>query len=361
MKHILIYGMTDNPGGIETYLLNFFLRVQDKLVHLDFVSDFPAIAHSHILEEQGAKLFFIPAKSKNLFGHLSAMWRILKSHKEYEAVYFNILDAGAAVTMIPVFLLGRKIVVHSHNNSTDKLHLHRICKPLLNLLTAERAACSEPATEYMFGRKAKSALVVPNAIDAACFSFSEQTRNRKRQELNLGDRPCICHVGRITRQKNPLGLIDIFEAVHRKCPEAVLLSVGNGDMMEQFREYIARKGLSDAVVCLGARKDVDEIYQAADVFLLPSLYEGLPIAVLEAQAAGLPCVISDVIPKQAAVTDLVCRVSLDESPQEWADRVIERFHTIRRDTYQELIEAGFDISCCDRFDVKLIAMFGNER
>lgn len=354
MKHILVYGMSDNPGGIETYLLNIFLRVQDKLVHMDFVSDFPAVAHSEILEERGAKLHFIPAKSKNLFGHLAAVWRILKRHSEYEAVYFNILDAGAAVTMIPVFLLGRKIVVHSHNNSTEKIRLHRICKPFLNFFTAERAACSEPAAEYMFGGKAKRALIVPNAIDAARFTFCEETRIRKRQELGIGDRPCICHVGRITQQKNPLGLIDMFEAVHRKCPEAVLLSVGTGDMTDRFQSYIAQKGLSDAVICLGARHDVDELYQAADVFLFPSLYEGLGIVVLEAQAAGLPCVISDVIPKQATVTDLVHALSLDASPEVWADRVISCFGTPRRDTHKELIAAGFDISCCQEFDRKIM-------
>ena len=346
--------MSDNPGGIETYLLNFFLRVQGKLVHMDFVSDFPAVAHSKILKERGAKLHFIPAKSKSLPGHLAAMWRILKSHREYEAVYFNVLDAGAVVTMIPVFLLGRKIVVHSHNNSTEKIWLHRICKPFLNFFTSERAACSAPAAKYMFNEKAKQALIVPNAIDAARFTFCEETRIRKRKELGLGDRPCICHVGRISQQKNPLGLIDIFEEVHRKCPEALLLSVGTGDMTDRFQNYIAQKGLSDSVICLGARNDVDEIYQAADVFLFPSLYEGFGIVVLEAQAAGLPCVISDVIPQQATVTDLVHTVSLEASPEVWADLVISSFSTGRRDTRIDLITAGYDISCCDRYDELLI-------
>lgn len=358
MKHILVYGMSDNPGGIETYLLNFFLRVQGELVRMDFVSDFSAVAHSHILEERGAKVYHIPAKSKNLFGHLAAMWRILKSHKEYDAVYFNILDAGAAVTMIPVFLLGRKIVVHSHNDSTEKIWLHRICKPFLNFFTAERAACSEAAAKHMFGGKAEQALIVPNAIEAARFTYCEKTRIRKRQELGLGNRPCICHVGRITQQKNPLGLIDMFEAVHRKCPEAMLLSVGTGDMMEQFQNYIADKGLSDFVMCLGVRHDVDELYHAADVFLFPSLYEGLPIALLEAQAAGLPCVISDVISSKATVTDLVCAVSLEARPEVWADHVISHLGRERRDTYKELVASGYDISCCDLFDRKITEFWG---
>lgn len=357
MKQVLVYGMTDNPGGIETYLLNFFTRVQGNGVHLDFVSDFPEIAHSPMLTERGSRLHFIPAKSKDLWGHLKGMWRILRNHKEYRTLYFNILDAGAVITMLPAFLLGRKIVVHSHNNSTEKIRLHRICKPLLNLLTAERVACSESAAEYMFGQKGKKALVVPNAIDAARFTFCEETRVRKRQELNLANQLCVCHVGRITQQKNPIGLIDMFEAIHRKRPDAVLLSVGTGDMMEDFQRYISQKGLSDAVICLGARKDVDEIYQAADVFLFPSIYEGLGIVVLEAQAAGLPCVISDVIPKQATVSDLVHHVSLDASAEQWADQVLACCETQRRDTYQDLVAAGFDISCCKDFDQMLKEKF----
>lgn len=357
MKHVLVYGMTDNPGGIETYLLNFYQRVQGSGVMLDYVSDFPSISGSEILTERGSKLYFIPAKSRDLKAHLMGMWRILHEHVEYEAVYFNILDAGAAVTMLPVFLAGRKIIVHSHNNDTEKMRLHKLCKPFLNIMASGRAACSESAAGYMFGKTAKNTLIIPNAIDAAKFAFSDEVREQKRQELSLGNRPCICHVGRIAPQKNPFGLIDIFEAVHRKCPEAVLLSVGDGDLMGEFRRYIADKGLESAVICLGARNDVAELYSAADVFLFPSLYEGLGIVVLEAQAAGLPCVISDVIPKQVVVTDLVCPVPLTAEPDMWADRIIERLSVKRRDTRAELIAAGYDISCCAEFDEKLIEQF----
>lgn len=357
MKHVLVYGMTDNPGGIETYLLNFFQRVQGHGVMLDFVSDFAAVSGSNVLEQGGATIYRIPAKSKDLWGHLRGIWKILMEHREYTSVYFNILDAGAAVTMIPVFLAGRKIVVHSHNNDTEKKRLHKLCKPFLNLMASGRAACSEAAADYMFGKTAKNTLIVPNAIDAAKFAFSEEVRAEKRRALHLGNRPCICHVGRIAQQKNPFGLIDIFEAVHRKCPEAMLLSVGDGELMGEFRRYIADKGLNSAVICLGARNDVAELYSAADVFLFPSLYEGLGIVVLEAQAAGLPCVISDVIPKQAWITDLVCPVPLTAEPDVWADRVLMQLGQPRKDSYREIVAAGYDISCCSSFDEKLVDMF----
>lgn len=356
MKHVLVYGMTDNPGGIETYLLNFFDRVQGKMVMLDFVSDFPKVCGGEQLQGRGASLHFIPAKSRDLWGHLRGMWSILRQHPEYETVYFNILDAGAAVTMLPVFLLGRKIVVHSHNGSTDKVRLHRLCRPAMNLMTKRRVACSNLAAEHMFGT-GKGALVIPNAIDASQYLFQEETRRRKRRELGLVDEPVIVHVGRLSRQKNPLGLIDIFAQIHALRSDAVLLSVGGGEMAEEFSAYVQRKGLLDAVKCLGVRSDVPELLQAADIFLLPSLYEGLPVSLLEAQAAGMPCVISDVITGEATVTDLVRPVSLSASCRIWAECVLTELGRERVNTFSELVKGGFDISCCETYDEKLVALF----
>lgn len=356
MKQVLVYGMTDNPGGIETYLLNFFHRVQGKRVKLDFVSDFPAISGAEQLLALGARLHFIPAKSRNPWGHLRGMRRILKAHPEYETVYFNILDAGAAVTMLPAFLLGRKIVVHSHNGSTDKLWLHRLCRPMLKGMTSRRVACSGIAAEHMFGT-GKNVLVIPNAIDASKYAYREDVRRRKRQELGLGEEPVIIHVGRLSRQKNPLGLINIFHEIHTLRPEAVLLSVGGGEMTEEFTAYIRQKGLEGAVKCLGVRRDVAELLQAGDVFLLPSLYEGLPISLLEAQAAGLPCVISDRISPETVVTDLVCRLPLTAPPRVWAECVLEALGRDRENTLQALAGGGFDSSCCGEFDEKLIELF----
>lgn len=358
MKHILVYGMTNNPGGIETYLHYLFQRIHGKSVLLDFVSDFPQISDGESLTERGAQLYFIPAKSKDLLNHLRKMWKILQQHKEYESVYFNILDAGAVVTMIPVILAGRKVIVHSHNNNTEKIKLHAICKPLLNLIIKERIACSYEAAEYMFGRAAEKAMIVPNVIDSKRFQFSEVMREAKRKELGINNQqPCICHVGRISQQKNPLRLIDIFASIHRMCPDAKLISVGDGEMRGQFHAYIVQKGLGDSVICLGARDDVAEIYSAADVFLLPSLYEGLGIVVLEAQAAGLPCVISDCVPACVNVTECVSRVSLSESNETWAKIVLSKLQHGRKSRINAIVLAGYDISCCEEYDRKLIDMF----
>ena len=356
MKTVLVYGMTSNPGGIESYVHGMFDRMQGELVQFDFVSDFPSISGAERLTARGAKLHFIPAKGTDLKGHIKGLWQILRQHPEYETVYFNVLDAGSVITMLVPFLLGRKIVAHSHSSSTDKMKLHKLCKPLLNGIVKGRLSCSDAASEFMFGKN-KDVLVVPNAIDTKQYAFSQEVRTAKRAELQLGDRPVFCHVGRITPAKNPFGLIDIFEAVHKRCPEAVLLSVGDGELKEEFKAYIAKKQLKDSVRLLGVRHDVPELLTCADVFLFPSIFEGLPISLVEAQASGIPCVISTAIPAQATITDVVCAIPLEKSPDIWADEILKRINQPHKDTYAQIVSAGFDISCIQEYDKKLMQMF----
>lgn len=357
MKHVLVYGMTDNPGGIEAYLLSLFRRQQDRAVHFDFVTDFPHISGETELTAGGANIHHIPAKSKDLLGHLRGMRRILRQHPEYETLYFNVLDAGAVVTMLPAALLGRKIVVHSHNAGTDKTRLHRLCRPVMNLLTSERVACSGLAAAYLFGKRGENALRIPNAISVERFAFRDEVRQKLREELELGDRPVFIHVARLSRQKNPMGLLDIFQAIRDQRPDALLLSVGDGEMREQFFTRIRETGLENSVKCLGVQEDVAALLQAADVFLLPSFYEGLPISLMEAQAASLPCLVSDAVTREAGVTDLVRFLPLEATPEIWAENALSLLGVPRQDTREAIRRQGFDSACCEELDEQLVNLF----
>ena len=358
MKHVLVYGMTYNPGGMERYIVNFFRRVQGNSVMLDFITDFDSVAYADILTAGGAKIHYFPAKSRSLWGHWRALWKLLREHKEYTAVYFHVLDAGAAVTMVVPYLLGRRIIVHSHNNETEKKRLHKLCRPALCFMANGYVSCSDAASVFMFGKKADRAIVSPNAIDAKKYRFDPRTRAKKRAELGLeGNRLVVIHVGRMAPQKNPLGLLDIFEAVWKKNPSAALIYVGDGELASEFDERVREKHLTDAVMRLGVRGDVHELLQAADVFLLPSLYEGFGIVVLEAQAAGLPSVVSDAVPQEAAVTELVTRLPLSEPPEAWADVILRAAGQERRDTCERLVQSGYDISCCEESDARIVNLF----
>ena len=343
MNRILVYGMTDNLGGIETYLINQARMLDAEKAVFDFVTDFKTMAYSKEAAALGSKIYYIPAKKNGVFAQWKAFAKILREHKEYRTVYFNILDAGAAITMFIPWLFGRTIVTHSHNNDTDKRRLHRLCRPFLNFFTKERFACSPSAAMYMFGRRRTT--VIPNAIDAKRFKFNADTRAKKREELDVSCRFVICHIGRLSLQKNPKGLIDIFDALYKTDKSAVLLSIGDGEMAEEVQNYANGKPSAEAIRFLGRRGDVAEILQAADVFLFPSFYEGLGIVALEAQAAGLPCVLSDVIPKEVSVTDNVFYISLNEPIDKWVDLILSLKNFDRSSNQSRIIDAGYDISC----------------
>lgn len=354
MVKVLVYGMTDNPGGIETYLVNTVRRLHG-IVHMDFVSDFPSVAHEDVLKELGAEIYLIPAKGKHLFPHWIGLWKILKQHPEYKVIYFNLLDAGGAFTELVPWLLHRRIVTHSHNGATDKLRLHKICRPFLNLFTDKRVACSRLAADYMFGPD-NHAIILPNAIDSEKYSFQPTVREEKRFALGVGDATLICHVGRLSNQKNPFGLLDIFKNILEKDPSVYLMSIGTGEMEQEVHAYAEKIGVKQRVLFLGKRDDVPDLMQAADVFLLPSFYEGLPIVGIEAQAAGLPCVMSDCITKEVDVTGNVTFLSLKEPKELWAETVLTVSKRQRQNTIKDIIEHGYDNCSCEKKDRQLVAL-----
>lgn len=340
MRRILIYGMTDNLGGIETYVMNLLRSVDKSKVAFDFVTDFSSMAYADEAESFGSVIYYIPAKSKGVFKHWRAFAKILKEHPEYKKVYFNILDAGAAVTEFIPWLFGRTVITHSHNDNTDKTLLHKLCRPFLLLFTKKRLACSEGAARFMF--KKHSAVVIHNAIEAENYAYSADKRDKKRKELNISDKFAVCHVGRLSYQKNPLRVIDIFDEVLKKDKDAVMISVGSGEMDDEVHSYAEQKGLSEKIMFLGKRNDANELLQAADVFLFPSFYEGFGIVAIEAQTAGLPCVLSDRVPKDVKVTENARFLSLELSDTVWADEILSLKNFVRKSCLNDIIKAGYD-------------------
>ncbi len=339
-ERILVYGMTDNPGGIETYLINQLRALDPDKAVFDFVTDFPSMAYADEAKAIGSKIYYIPAKSKGLFAQFKAMAKIMRGHPEYKKIYFNVLDAGTALTELVPWLFGRTVITHSHNGSTDKVKLHKFCKPLLNLFTSKRFACSKVAADYMFGKRETK--IIPNMIEAKKYDYSPEIRQKKRKELGIENNFAVCHIGRLTNQKNPMGLIDIFESVYKSDNSAVLLSVGSGELEQEVHSYASEKNLDGCIRFLGRRGDISEILQAADIFVLPSFYEGLPIVAIEAQAAGLPCVLSENISREAAITDNAHFLSLDAPLCVWAEKILSFKKFKRTSKLNELEAAGYD-------------------
>ena len=356
MKRVLVYGMTDNPGGIESYLMFLMDKLKAYDICLDFVTDFPTIAYDDRIKASGGKVFFIPPKGKKLFKHWMGMRKILKAHPEYESIYFNLLDAGGVFTAIVAKLMRRKVIVHSHNGDTDKVKLHKRCKKALSSIADGFVSCSKLAGKYMFTEKKQDkVLIIPNAIDVDRYSFDPIKREEVRASLDVSDNFVVCHIGRITRQKNPYRVLDIFEAVYKKEPSAVLLYIGEGDMSEEIKTVVSSKGLP--IKMLGTRGDIPDIMQAADVLLLPSLYEGFPIVSIEAQTAGLPTVMSTNITDEIGLTDRAVFIDLDKSDDEWADKIIYFKNETRTGQETLIREKGYDKNCMSGVFENLAGMF----
>ncbi len=356
MKRILVYGMTNNKGGIEAYIMNIFRAMDKTRIMFDFVTDFDEMVYADEVIARGAKVYYIPAKRKHPVGQLRAFSRLLKAHPEYDTVYFNILDAGSFYNMLPAVWRKRRIVVHSHNGDTSKKALHSIFRPWLVRYSAAKLACSEAAARFMFGESAaKDVTVIHNAINLEALRFNEAMRVCKRAEMGLKEESfTICHIARMDAQKNPLFMLEIFEAIRRLDDNAMLLYAGGGPMEQEVKAFAEVKVLRN-IRFLGMRSDVPELLQAADAFLLPSLYEGLPVSLIEAQAAGLSCFVSTAVSAEADITGLVEFISLNQSAEFWAEKVLEAKGKPRPEMYAKIQGMGYDIASEVKSIEKLLA------
>ena len=295
MKRVLVYGMTDNFGGMEAYIHNIYQHLDKTKIQFDFVCDFPRMTLSDYYLENGCKIYFIPPKSQGLLKSLWGMWKVIRENN-YDVIYFNIMNAGYVLNMLPAFFLGKKIIAHSHNADTDKRNLHYKLRGLLNFVTTVKLACSETAGLFMFGKREKFT-VINNAIDLDKYFYSKEKYIELRNKFGWNNKKVILYVARMDHQKNPFFALDIMKELQLSTPEAVMIYVGAGELQEDIHKYISDNNLNN-VTLLGVRNDVNELMIAADVFILPSLFEGLPIVAVEAQAAGLPILLSENISQE---------------------------------------------------------------
>lgn len=185
--------------------------------------------------------------------------------------------------------------------------------------------------------------VLNNAIDAKAYRYNPQVRAEQRRKYGIAEGELLLgHVGRFNYPKNHGFLIDVFEAVQKRTAARLML-VGDGSFRKEIEEKVGRLGLTDKVIFTGVRDDVADLLQAMDVFVFPSIYEGLPVTVIEAQASGLPCLISTQVPAECMITDLARRAPLGDSSEKWADQILDIMQMVRRDTSQEIANAGFDV------------------
>lgn len=311
-----------NGGGVEAVVMNYYRHVDRTKVQFDWVvTDSSTIVPRDEIESLGGRVFTVPAythlpqfqrESYDLFSKHSE-WKIVHAHMNSLNV-FPLKEAARAG--VPVR------IAHSHSTAGPGETVKNIVKTMLktqaNRYPTHRFACSKLAGEWLFG-KGEPFEIMYNAIDLDRFFFDAEARARARASIGLiDDQFVIGHVGRFMPQKNHGFLIDAFERIAKHCDDAVLLCVGSGETENLVKNLVSKRGLSDRVRFLGQRDDVNKLYQAFDAFALPSLYEGLCLVGVEAQAAGLPCVLSDRITREVDVTG-TCEFLPIDDPNAWAD------------------------------------------
>ena len=346
-----------NCAGIENRLMDIYRNIDRKRVQFDFYTF--RVNPGYFDEEislLGGCVFY--SEPYNIFNTRSITHRIftfLKAHPEYKIVHVH-LNAWSGIVLRGARKAGVPIrIAHSRtalNHLGWKQAIKNILKLSVNKNVTHRFAVSLSAAYWLFGKDAvKRGLVQvwPNSIDCEKFKYDGEARNRLRKELNLDDSFCLIHVGNMSPIKNQMFLIDVFDRLNRVLRNSKLLIIGSDFMSSKVQVYATSKPSSDDILFLGTRTDVNKLLSVGDVFILTSYSEGFPGSALEAQAAGLPCVISNTITPEICLTSNVVQLPIDKGTETWVDHILDFINVKRTDNANTLYDKGYDVfGLCER-------------
>lgn len=348
-----------NRGGAETMIMNLYRNIDRNNVQFDFVeNEGNEAAFDAEIRQLGGRIYRCPRyNGKNHIAYCKWWNRFFDTHKNEYAVIHGHLGSTAAIYLSIAKKHEVYAIAHSHNTNLMKSPgdlLYALFAFPTRFIADHFFTCSREAGISRYGKKigsdVKRCAVLPNAIDTDKFIFNEILRRQMRASLGITESQLVIgNISRFAKQKNHLFLIDIFEKIHEKSPDAVLLLVGDGELRPQIEAHISEKNLRSNVILTGVQGNTWDYYQAMDVFLMPSLYEGLPVSLVEAQTAGLPCCVSTTVPRESAITDLVQFRSLEDSTKEWCDWVLECSSQKRRNMKPDIQAVGYDISATSKW------------
>ena len=327
-------------------LMNYYRNIDREKIQFDFLTHRAEKgAYEDEIISLGGRVYHAPRLyPQNYPQYFRWMSAFFKAHLEYQVVHSHI-DAMSYFPLRAAQKAGIPVrIAHSHSSKLDrdfKLPIKFFALKSISTVANCNCACGEHAGKFMFGHS--DFKIIHNAIDIDRFSFNAQMRKKKREEMNLSDKFVIGHVGRYCYIKNQLFLVDVFLRIKKKCDNAYLLLVGKGEDEAKIRKRIQELNLEDSISLLMDREDVNELYQVMDIFVMPSLFEGLPLVGVEAQANGLPCIVSDSISEEVLITSNIKMLSLKRQAQEWAQEVIKTNTERNLCAREEIIRAGYDI------------------
>ena len=334
-------------GGAETLIMNIYRTIDKDKIQFDFLVSAKG-EYDEEIKKLGGNIYYTPTRRQGIVKYKKAYKEFFRGNaKKYNAIHYH---CSSLSNIYPLKLAKKYGIknrfIHSHNTFQEGIMhniLNTVNKSVINKYATKMLACSTEAGNYVFGNN--SFEIIKNGIQAKKYEYNEEIREKKKKELGLNEEEMtLIDVARFSEQKNHDFLIDIFYEVSKKQENSKLILIGEGPLEEKIKNKIKKLNIDDKVIILKKRNDVNEILQTADIFVLPSLFEGLPLVGIEAQASGLPIITSDTVSKELAITDLVNFYSLNEDAKSWADEIIKMNNKKeRKQTFKEIQRAGYDI------------------
>ena len=340
MKRIFMVGYSNNKGGVEAYID----QLTKGLPQYEIVLSLPVMSVD-------GKEWHRPG-NRHCWLRYRLFWHRFFQKNRFDAVYYNTCDVVSLDMLRFAKYAGVPMrIIHSHNTGNQQetgRHaglFHRLSEKInrrnLYRYATHLLACSEEAGRWMFGDRPFT--VIRNGIDAEKFRYREEARTAVREQYGLGNRLLIAVIGRLSAQKNPNYALLVLEALFRADPEARAVFAGDGSLRKETEEEAGRKGIRDRILFTGAVDNVQDWMSAADALLMPSLFEGMPFVLVEAQAAGLPCVVSSSVTREADLTGLVRFMDLENTPERWADVLLTPGKQARTGYAEQIVSAGYSM------------------
>lgn len=345
-----------NRGGAETMVMNLYRKMSKDQVQFDFVTH---VSDGNIYESEilamGGRVFYMPYyKGYNHFEYKKAWIKFLELHDEFKIIHGH-FRTTAFIYLNVARKKGLVTIAHSHSTSEEKNLKGLVIsffQKRIKYISNYNFACSIDAGEWMFGKSKNNKMnytILKNAIDTDRYIVDNTVRKDIRKSLNIGDNLVIGHVGNFRYAKNHSFILQVFNQYYNtENKNSKLLFLGEGDLMDNIKEQAFKLGLSENILFLGNVENVSDYLQVMDIFVFPSLYEGLGMALIEAQASGLPCIVSNNIPNEAIISTSVKVLTLDIKL--WSNAIIE-MEKIKKNTKQNVLikEAGYDIESTAKY------------
>lgn len=361
MKRILCIVGSMDAGGAETFLMKLYRAVDTQQYQFDFcVSVEREGFYDNEIIKRGGRIYHVIPKSKNPIKAFYMVYRCVKENN-YKSVLRVSQHSLSALELLAAKFGGAKILAFRSSNtntggSVISQKLHKVFQFLPIRIANVKIAPSKVAAKFMFGKnyyKDSQVHIIKNALNLDLYRYKIKNRIKKRSELGIGNKFVVGHIGRFTEQKNHEFLLEIFAELSRTRDDSILILIGKGELENIFRNKVKELGLTDKVLFLGVKKDIQDFLMAMDILVLPSLYEGMPNVVIEAQATGLPCLVSDKITNEVRITKLVNQIPLIRKL--WLDELTVFRKKDEREKYELILKnKGYDISEVSKIFVNLV-------